>query len=388
MREMFRPLGQELVGLNMIPSQYQDAVAGLCACCFFRHYSMINNPRNKLSKREFFAMQGDLNDLIVLLNDQNEQARVQTFMDNFAGVTEDDFDEDTNTCRCSIGANGGCRRNGRRAAEDDSPQLLLSEGSLPGAKNRSAHDSAPRRLEHTPGCPETANGCHPASAMLRTPTGSVRIDNVAVGELVATPRGFEPVVGKLHADANRPMDFYRFETTEGTSVAISRRHQLIVNGERTSPEAVVVGDVLSTENGPQRVSTVKVRRELGIYHITTPSGLYYVDGVLATTYVAFIPYPVWRVFSDGYLHLRYSLGMPLLPDGEGALPMFAHYAALDMLDLPEPLLQALWPLTVTLSVVAELANSLVHSAEQLACRMACRTECSASSVLLVPRLLS
>ena len=133
---------------------------------------------------------------------------------------------------------------------------------------------------------------------------------------------------------------------------------LISNGELTPPAKVAIGDVLSTEWGPQAVESIDANSvETGWYHIITPSGRYFVDGVLATTYVDHVPYAVWRIFADGYIHLRYLLGAPIVPDGKGVLPLFA---VLDV--LPDAVASTAWPLTVLCIMASEIVNKLVSVA--------------------------
>jgi len=155
--------------------------------------------------------------------------------------------------------------------------------------------------------------------------------------------------------------YHRFTTADGTSMAISDRHWLVANGVLTSPDEVKVGDELTTQAGPQAVASVEYKVELGAYHVITPSGFYFVDGVLATTYVDHVPYSVWRVFADGYIHLRYLLGVPIVPEGEGALPLFAVFQ-LEALGVPKVLMTAAWPLTVLAVMGSELVNKLVSVA--------------------------
>jgi hypothetical protein len=221
---------------------------------------------------------------------------------------------------------------------------------------------AKRRLSHSPACPPPSSGCHPATSTLKLESGkAIRIDDVQVGDRIATPEGFEPVVGRLHADKTNSMEYYRFTTAAGTSMAVSKRHHIFANGVRTAPEKVVVGDMLTTESGAEEVATITKAYEAGVYTIITPSGTYFVDGVASTTYVAYIPYTVWRIFADGYVHLRYLLGAPIVASGEGLLPLFAQYELLEMLNLPEPLMFMLWPLTLLTTVAAELVNKVVAS---------------------------
>lgn len=69
----------------------------------------------------------------------------------------------------------------------------------------------------------------------------------------------------------------------------------------------------------------------GAYHPVTPSGTYYVDGILASTYVSYVPRRVWDVFGNSYIVLRYHLGLPLHADGKDsrAMPLFWMKDALD-----------------------------------------------------------
>jgi hypothetical protein len=221
-------------------------------------------------------------------------------------------------------------------------------------------DATRRSLSHSPNCPPSSSGCHPATSTLRLESGqTIRIDDVVVGDRIATPEGFEPVVGRLHANS---MEYYRFQTAAGKSMAVSKRHNIFANGVRIAPEKVVIGDMLTTTDGTEAVVKITKGNEAGVYTIITPSGTYFVDGVASTTYVAYIPYTVWRIFADGYIHLRYMLGAPIVASGEGVLPLFAQYEILEILNLPEPLMFSLWPLTLLITVAAELANKLVTSA--------------------------
>jgi hypothetical protein len=223
--------------------------------------------------------------------------------------------------------------------------------------------SSSRRLSHAPMCPPSSSGCHPATSMLTTASGAaVRIDEALVGEVILTPHGLEPIVGKLHAAPHQSLDYFRITTANGTSLAISPKHWLFVNGVEAPPEHVAAGDVLTTTHGPEVVETVAFGKEAGVYHIVTPSGTYYVDGVAASTYVAYIPRWTWKIFADGYLHLRFKLGAPIVPEGEGTLSIFAFYNVLFTAGAPEWLLFALWPVTVAYTMAAELVNKAAEAA--------------------------
>ena len=90
--------------------------------------------------------------------------------------------------------------------------------------------------------------------------------------------------------------------------------------------------------------------------------LYYVDGVDASTYIAHVPLGVWKVFADGYASLRYKLGAPIAPEGEGILSITWPLAVYAKLGVPSEAVASLWPLTTAAAVLTELANTLAAAA--------------------------
>ena len=97
----------------------------------------------------------------------------------------------------------------------------------------------------------------------------------------------------------------------------------------------------------------------GAYHLVTPSGAYYVDGVAASTYVAYIPRAAWKVFGDGYIALRYSLGLPIVPEGAAPVTLFWLLDALKAAGVPDAVQSSLfWPLIAGSVVATELAAAV------------------------------
>ena len=132
----------------------------------------------------------------------------------------------------------------------------------------------------------------------------LRLDAAAVGDLIRTPSGCEPITGLFHADAEAVGTYHKFTTKGGATVAISDDHWLFVNGAEADPATVKPGDLLTTIEGTQdAVVRVETTTERGAYHILVASGAYYVDGVAASTYIAHVPLGVWKVFADGYAAL-------------------------------------------------------------------------------------
>ena len=201
-----------------------------------------------------------------------------------------------------------------------------------------------------------------ASTLARCGDGApLRLDAAAVGDLIRTPSGCEPITGLFHADADAIGTYHKFTTKGGATIAISDDHWLFVNGIEADPAAVRPGDLLTTIEGTQEaVVRVGKATERGTYHILIASGAYYVDGVAASTYIAHVPLRVWKVFADGYASLRYKMGAPIAPEGDGYFSITWPLAVYDKLGVrSETALHALWPLTTAAAVLTELANTMI-----------------------------
>ena len=143
------------------------------------------------------------------------------------------------------------------------------------------------------------------------------------------------------------------------SIAISDKHFLLVDGVEADPATVTLGQMLSTTDGPQAITAIAKETHVGAYHLITPSGAYYVDGVAASTYVAYIPHAAWKVFGDGYITLRYKLGLPIVPEGEAPVTLFWLLDALKAAGVPDAIQSSLfWPLIAGSVVATELASAV------------------------------
>ena len=206
-----------------------------------------------------------------------------------------------------------------------------------------------------------ARKCHPASSTVQLQDGRVRrMDELRVGDRVKTASGFEPAIGFTHQDASVVGD-YLVLTTRSTMVRISPAHYLFVNGVETDPVAVNVGDLLSTTHGPEPVLRIGRSTEHGAYHLLTPSGTYFVDDVLSTSYIAEVPRPVWSLL-EKYAHLRYLLGVPVAPESadDGTVALDALYHVYHGL-VPASAEPLLLPVLVLSGLAIELSNLLVLS---------------------------
>ena len=116
-------------------------------------------------------------------------------------------------------------------------------------------------------CPEIGNrGCHPAGSLLHLEGGgTLPIEKATVGTRIKTPTGYQPILGYLHAEDIQQMAYLRFSTTSA-SMSISPLHFLVVNGAKTDPSDVAIGDLLHTPNGLKPVTKVERVEARGAYH--------------------------------------------------------------------------------------------------------------------------
>ena len=197
--------------------------------------------------------------------------------------------------------------------------------------------------------------------MLELSDGShVRIDSVRTGALIRTAAGYEPVTARMHADRANSLDYFELSTASA-KVAISENHWLVLNGVEAPPSSARVGDLLSTPRGDEAITSIERRRRRGLYHIEVASGQYYADDLLVSTYVAECPRLFWRIFADGYAWLRYTIGLHIIPDGEGALPLFWALRLYQTLGVPAFVVtHVLWPFTMGTVLLTEAINTVLH----------------------------
>ena len=179
--------------------------------------------------------------------------------------------------------------------------------------------------------------------------------------MIKTRAGFETVTALMHAEHRKSAEFHRFHTADAT-MAISQGHYLFVNGVERDPATVQVGELLTTSCcGEQPIEKIEKTVEGGKFHLTTDSTTYYADGVLTSTYVANVPLNVWKVAGGLYPRIRYSLGMPITPEGaEGTvLSIFWLLDMYEAMGVPHWFRGLLWPLTMSATLFAELLNTAV-----------------------------
>ena len=200
-------------------------------------------------------------------------------------------------------------------------------------------------------------GCHPAGSYLTLEDGkSIAIERAAVGTLIKTDTGFQPILGFLHDEEDTVGSYLRF-TTPSASMATSPLHHAFVNGTEIDPSFIKLGDLLHTLHGLEPVTRIETLEVRGAYHPFVKGGSYYVDGILASDYYALVPKAVW-LLGRAYVEARYWLGIPVIPVGKGFFPNHAWVA--DLIGRAGVPLWAqktvLSPLTVASSILTELAN--------------------------------
>merc|ERR1712000_120289 len=100
----------------------------------------------------------------------------------------------------------------------------------------------------------------------------------------------------------------------------------------------------------------------GMYHPLTRSETYYVDGMLASTYLDYVPRPMWTVFATWYATSRYHLGMPIRPKTGNACTIDLALDAYDAAGV-SPALQrnVLWPVSILAALWVEAKCSIAYA---------------------------
>jgi hypothetical protein len=203
--------------------------------------------------------------------------------------------------------------------------------------------------------------CHPTGSYLTLEDGkSIAVEHAAVGTLVKTETGFQPILGFLHAEEDLMAPYLRFTTTSA-SMAISPLHHAFVNGAEIDPSFIKLGDLLHTPHGLEPVTRIETITARGAYHFIVKGGSYFVDGILASDYDAAVSRAVWPLV-HAYVGARYWLGIPVIPSGKGLFPRH-DWMSIMFVRAGVPLWaqqNVLTPLIVASSILTELTNVAVE----------------------------
>ena len=132
--------------------------------------------------------------------------------------------------------------------------------------------------------------CFPGDATCHVQgRGKVMMKDLELGDHVLVDGGdFEPIYSFGHRDDVLENDFLRLETSRG-SLEISKTHMVFVEGGRSVPASLVkVGDKLQIHDGELvAVNAIGASKKRGAFAPFTASGTLVVNGVKASSFVAF-----------------------------------------------------------------------------------------------------
>lgn len=121
--------------------------------------------------------------------------------------------------------------------------------------------------------------------------GKVRVDEVAVGELVDVGGRFERVVGFSHRERRAVSRFVRLVFVNG-AISVSEGHFVYAGGRLVVARGVVPGDVMVVGGVPSVVVEMGKVWGVGLYNLHTEGGDVVVDDVLVSCYTEAVPVAV------------------------------------------------------------------------------------------------
>ena len=127
--------------------------------------------------------------------------------------------------------------------------------------------------------------------------GEVSIDNLKLGDMVLTADNkYEKVYSFGHYNSTTKATFLRLSFTGGAFIEVSADHMIFVEGRKAVPASFLVENpnlrVEMTDGELVTIESVETVHRDGIYSPFTSSGSIVVNGVLASTFVAFQSSPV------------------------------------------------------------------------------------------------
>lgn len=146
------------------------------------------------------------------------------------------------------------------------------------------------QLVASPAPPIAQAFCFPASSnVIVQDKGVVSMGDLAIGDLVLVGNDhFEPVYSFGHYKPRDSGQFLRIQTAN-TTLTLSESHMVFLKGNMAVPASqLIVGGILLGATGEElKVSGIEVVMKEGLFAPFTPSGTIVVDGVLASSFVAF-----------------------------------------------------------------------------------------------------
>jgi len=133
--------------------------------------------------------------------------------------------------------------------------------------------------------------CFPADATCNVEgVGNVPMKNIKLGDkvLVDGTNNYEPVYSFGHRNPSQTVEFLKISTVSH-QIALSGDHMVFLEEGKSIPAShVKVGDTLQlAKNGNEQVINTERIKKKGVFAPFTSSGTIIVDGVKASTFVAF-----------------------------------------------------------------------------------------------------
>lgn len=113
--------------------------------------------------------------------------------------------------------------------------------------------------------------------------------DLKVGDMVRTGKNiYQPIYAFGHRDIKNSLDFIKLSFGK-SSIELSKEHMIYLHGKSAAVRADTVkeGDMLLQGNMPTKITKVSKIHKKGMYAPLTSDGTILVDGVKASTYVAF-----------------------------------------------------------------------------------------------------
>jgi hypothetical protein len=147
--------------------------------------------------------------------------------------------------------------------------------------------------------------------------GTVSMKELSLGNRVRVEGNkFEPIYSFGHYDPNVRAEYLKITTESGAQLTISKHHMVFAETDGAVPaSSLKVGDkVVMASNSLDTIKTIKTVLRQGAFAPFTSSGTIIVNGVKASSYVAFQDSPVLLIggFSTGltYQWLAHAFELP------------------------------------------------------------------------------
>ena len=141
------------------------------------------------------------------------------------------------------------------------------------------------------------SGCFPSSTMIKTASGSYRIDSFKDGDIVLTYNKATGLVTEgriLKHVSHAPKSIWEFHFEDGRKIRTTEVHSFLVNGKWVQAKNIISGQYISVlnEQGKVEDSKVIISRETAeiepVYNLIVSKGYsFFADGVISHSFTYF-----------------------------------------------------------------------------------------------------